>query len=209
MCKKGYKVSPGWQYVCIKDNGSVVYKGTGNCARFCSPDNVMFESITEVRKHHRKLLKIKKARLEEKKREKEIRMKIILMKNKQNKTDWKPNLPQVLESQMKESWKKKSGKALHAAKPRISKEKKPGKASQTAKKSISKWKITTKQLQHFFGLKEYPVIINQLNQKLWEDKQKFRQFYLPLVYLFNPGVHLLLIEAYLEAKWREVMAWDQ
>ena len=137
----------------------------------------------------------------------EIRMKIILMKDKQIKTDWKPNLPQVLESQMKESWKKKSGKASHAAKPRISKEKKPGKASQTAKKSISKWKITTKQLQHFFGLKEYPVIINQLNQKLWEDKQKFRQFYLPLVYLFNSGVHLLLIETYLEAKWREVMAW--
>ena len=125
------------------------------------------------------------------------------------KKDWKPNLPQVLESQMKESWKKKSGKALHAAKPRISKEKRPGKASQTAKKSISKWKITTNQLQHFFGLKEYPVIINQLNQKLWEDKQKFRQFYLPLVYLFNPGVHLLLIETFLEAKWREVMAWDQ
>ena len=183
MCKKGYKVSPGWQYVCIKDNGSVVYKGTGNCARFCSPDNVMFESITEVRKHHRKLLKIKKARLE-KKREKEIRMKLILMKNKQNKTDWKPNLPQVLESQMKEE-------------------------EEEEEEEGPKRKITTKQLQQFFGLKDYPIIINQLNRKLWEDKQKFRQFYLPLVYLFNPGVHLLLIEAYLEAKWREVMAWDQ
>ena len=99
-----------------------------------------------------------------------------------NKKDWKPNLPQVLESQMKEEEEEEEG---------------------------PKRKITTKQLQQFFGLKDYPVIINQLNQKLWEGKQKFRQFYLPLVYLFNPGVHLLLIETYLEAKWREVMAWDQ
>ena len=106
------------------------------------------------------------------------------------KKDWKPNLPQVLESQMKE-------------------EEEEDEDEEEEEEEGPKWKITTKQLQQFFGLKDYPIIINQLNRKLWEDKQKFRQFYLPLAYLFNPGVHLLLIEAYLEAKWREVMAWDQ
>ena len=58
------------------------------------------------------------------------------------KTQDKPNLPQVLGSQMKDSWKKKSGESSQAAKPRISKEKKSGKASQTAKQSIPKLKIT-------------------------------------------------------------------
>ena len=73
-------------------------------------------------------MKIKKTRLEEEKRENEIQMKIIFMKNKQNKTPWKPNLLQVLESQMKERWKKKSDEASHATKQRISK-KKSGEAS--------------------------------------------------------------------------------
>ena len=142
----------------------------------------------------------------------------------QDDTKNKPNLPQVLGSQMKDSWKKKSSESSQAAKPRISKEKKSGEASQATKPRISKMKksgkasqtakprvpkliITTKQIQHFFGLKDFPVIINQRNQKIWEDKEKFREFYLPLVYTFNPGVHLLLIETYMEAKWREVMAW--
>ena len=164
-------------------------------------------------------------------------------KAKKQDTKNKPNLPQVLGSQMKDSWKKKSSESSQAAKPRISKEKKSGEASQATKPRISKEKksgeasqatkpriskmkksgkasqtakprvpkliITTKQIQHFFGLKDFPVIINQRNQKIWEDKEKFREFYLPLVYIFNPGVHLLLIETYMEAKWREVMAWNQ
>ena len=164
-------------------------------------------------------------------------------KAKKQDTKNKPNLPQVLGSQMKDSWKKKSSESSQAAKPRISKEKKSGeasqatkprisrekksgeasqatkpriskmkksgKASQTAKPRVPKLIITTQQIQHFFGLKDFPVIINQRNQKIWEDKEKFREFYLPLVYIFNPGVHLLLIETYMEAKWREVMAWNQ
>ena len=60
----------------------------------------------------------------------------------QDDTKNKPNLPQVLGSQMKDSWRKKSGESSQAAKPRISKEKKSGKASQTAKQSIPKLKIT-------------------------------------------------------------------
>ena len=147
-------------------------------------------------------------------------------KAKKQDTKNEPNLPQVLGSQMKDSWKKKSSESSQAAKPRISKEKKSGEASQATKPRISKMKksgkasqtakprvpkliITTQQIQHFFGLKDFPVIINQRNQKIWEDKEKFREFYLPLVYIFNPGVHLLLIETYMEAKWREVMAWNQ
>ena len=63
-------------------------------------------------------------------------------KAKKQDTKNKPNLPQVLGSQMKDSWKKKSGESSQAAKPRISKEKKSGKASQTAKQSIPKLKIT-------------------------------------------------------------------
>jgi len=63
-------------------------------------------------------------------------------KAKKQDTKNKPNLPQVLGSQMKDSLKKKSGESSQAAKPRISKEKKSGKASQTAKQSIPKLKIT-------------------------------------------------------------------
>merc|ERR1712227_177674 len=135
------------QYVCIKANGSVAYKGTGNCARFCSPDNVMFEKIAEVRRHHQILLRRqntlekqkKKLNLEKERREKEIRMKVGLMKKKESK---KPTLPQILEKQKVEKKEnKKTRKSKCSSRPKVPKE-----------------KITTQQIRYFLGLKEYPII---------------------------------------------------
>ena len=129
----------------------------------------------------------KKLNLEKKRREKEIRMKLSLMKNKESK---KPTLPQILEKQKVEKKEnKKTRKSKCSSRPKVPKE-----------------KITTQQIRYFLGLKEYPIIVNQVNLKLWEDTEKFRKFYLPLVYLANPGVPFPLLETYLQAKWREIMA---
>ena len=66
--------------------------------------------------------------------------------------------------------------------------------------------ITMTQIQDFIGIKDKPISVSQVNQKLWEDIEKFKKFYLLLVFLVNPGVPSLVLETYIQAKWREVMA---
>ena len=208
MCKKeytlpGWRWGRGWQYVCIKANGSTVWKGKGNCARFCSPDNAMFETIEEVRRHHRLLLREmkekeidkKKMRLELEKRKKKVGLMVKKPKLTTQMEDLKPTIPQVLEKQKNES------KKIIQSEPSITPKAK-------SKKRVERQKISTLQLQQFFQMKDYPIPINARTKKMWEEKEVFRKYYLPLVYIANCEAQLPLIETYVAAKWREVMAWN-
>ena len=210
MCKKEYTLpgwswGRGWQYVCIKANGSVVWKGKGNCARFCSPDNAMFETIEEVRRHHRVLLRElkdsqrdkKKMRLELEKRKKKVSLMMKKPKLITQVEDLKPTISQVLEKQKNES--KKIIQSEASITPM-------GKGK--SKKRVERQKISTLQLQHFFQMKDYPIPINARTKKMWEEKERFGKYYLPMVYIANSEAPMPLIETYVAAKWREVMAWN-
>ena len=199
MCKRKFVLPkstiPGrrWQYVCLQDSDSVGdYKRTGSCSLFCSPDGREFETLAQVRKHQEKLKFFnsdkKKLRLLEERREKEIKLRAALLAKKSKLTESKPTIPLVLNYQNTET-------TSSTEKNTKTKPKKP------------KEKITTNQIQYFFGMKEYPIIVNHRNQKIWEDIEIFRNYYIPLVYIANPTVHVRLLETYMEAKWREIMAW--
>ena len=199
MCKRKFVLPkstiPGrrWQYVCLKDSESLRgYKGTGSCSLFCSPDSREFQTLAQVRKHQRKLEVLssekKKLKLLEERREKEILLRASLLTKKPKLTESKPTIPLVLKNQKAEN---------------IS----TTKTEKNTKITKAKEKITTKQIQYFCGMKEYPIIVNPRNQKLWEDIAIFRKYYIPLVYTANPTIHIRLLETYMEAKWREIMAW--
>ena len=188
MCRRKFilpkSTIPGrrWQYVCLKDSASGDdYEGTGGCARFCSPDCHEFETMTQVRRHQRKLLKSEKKKLKllEERREKEATLRAALLNKKSKLTELKPTIPLVLKDQKTET--------ISEARTKKQKE-----------------KITTKQIENFFGMKEYPIIVN--HRKMWEDIEEFRKYYIPLVYIANPTAHVRLLETYVEAKWREIMA---
>ena len=189
MCKRKFilpkSTIPGrrWQYVCLRESGN--YKGTGSCSRFCSPDCHEFEMMAQVRKHQKKLeflrLEKKKLKLLKERGVKEISLRAALL-NKKPKLK-KPTIPQVLEKQT----------TITETIPSV-------------KTKKSKEKITTKQIEHFFGIKEYPIIVNHRNRKIWEDIEVFRNYYVPLVYIANPTAHVRLLETYVEAKWREIMS---
>ena len=175
-----------------------MWRGEGNCARFCSPDNAMFQTIEEVWRHHNTLLRElkaaerdkKKMRLELEKRKKKL---YLMMKKPKltNPVEWKPTIPEVLERQKK----MQSGASITR--------KAEGKRARVGRERIS-----TKQLQHFFYMRDYPISINSRTKKLWGEKERFRTHYLPMIYIANRQAHLQLLETYVAAKWREVMAWD-
>ena len=205
MCKRKFilpkSTIPGrrWQYVCLRESGN--YKGTGSCSRFCSPDCHEFEMMAQVRKHQKKLeflrLEKKKLKLLKERGVKEISLRAALL-NKKPKLK-KPTIPQVLEKQTTETETIPSVKIKKSEK--IKTETIP-----SVKTKKSKEKITTKQIEHFFGMKEYPIIVNHRNRKIWEDIEVFRNYYVPLVYIANPTAHVRLLETYVEAKWREIMS---
>ena len=203
MCKRKFILPKStiperrWQYVCLKNIDGGDYKGSGICSLFCSPDGREFQTMAQVREHQRKLKefhneKKKKLRLLEARREKEIKLRAELQTKKKKLTESKPSIPLVLKKQMTDTTSNIKTKTKRKTK---SKTKKP------------KEKITTNHLQYFFGMKEYPLILNLRNQKMWENMEVFRNYYMPLVYIVNSTVHVRLLETYMEAKWREVMAW--
>ena len=74
------------------------------------------------------------------------------------------------------------------------------------KKRVERQKVSTLHLQQFFNMKDYPLQINARTKKMWEDEALFRKYYLRLVYIANREAPVPLIETYVAAKWREVMA---
>ena len=141
--------------------------------------------MAQVRKHQKKLeflrLEKKKLKLLKERGVKEINLRAALL-NKKPKLK-KPTIPQVLEKQT----------TITETIPSV-------------KTKKSKEKITTKQIEHFFGIKEYPITVNHRNRRIWEDIEVFRNYYVPLVYIANPTAHVRLLETYVEAKWREIMS---
>lgn len=65
--------------------------------------------------------------------------------------------------------------------------------------------VTVEQVCQFLEMVDYPIAMNEVLQKKFEDKQAFDDYAMPLFKKVNPDAHPLTLMTLMKAKWFEVM----